>query len=1212
MSYSLLSPKDRDVKKGIFMKKTNSVNRRVNKSRTLKFETLETRELLAADLAQGGMLTAVTRSDALPTANWYDLSSSSLSPSGAEQELLEQINRFRTDPQGEIDRIFSVATSDSLVARNKLVNSAISLTDYPSGSIDTFLEEMRSISVSSPLAFNAALEKAAFSHSSSMKNRNDVSHLCSGEEPLAKRVAKAGFVNGSNDNGIISLSENIGGSFVESEGWSVASYIEAAFVVDWGVSSHTHRDSMVNAAYSEIGISIQQTGKSIGPYIVTCDFGTSVEGASVDGAYLLGVIYDDIDSDRFYDVGEGLSNVSVTIECLTGDNTGETVTVSSWTSGGYQLFLKNGSYKVTVEGNGMVNPITKTVSISNGINTKLDFLASEAGTIPPTLDLDVESEGNDVSVIFVEGSQEPYKVFTANNIKIVDPDSVTLTEAKISFEVRPDGEREMLDVMVADTDLKATFDAQTGEISITGTASVKDYEKVLSSLSYFNESELCDLTSRTVNISVYDGSNWSSEAVLTIEVQPTVLPNMTVQEMTAYEGDTGSKLVRFVVELDSPARLDVSFNFEVALGGTAIEGENFVVSVGDPITIAAGEKFGQIDCYVIGNYTPIKPEGLALVDGQYENPELNFFLSIVDVENAYLTNEDSLVKGTIFDDDSPIVLGVTDKYAFSNLPTDMGQRRYVFSLTSESSGIFTWDANALGLPESTKITVREACLESEPIVVSNPTKTGGNVQWFTDPSCEYWITVESEADLSTIVAKLLTITEDQLVLVDPLFDDSDNNLLTLMWEDDALVVGAGDVSWNLGNNYWKGLNFNSNRGDIECALEVSPFNSSSVISEDDSTSFWFGNEKAIATTGFSIYRFSGSDENETLKLMGTSGKDNLFYSNGSGSLLRSDGIMYMFNGINNVVIEGNGGNDSAVIEDSYWDDRFETSNDSLAMMGGGYALTAKYFSNVQVFFNKGGEDSYYATDSGDNVSAVISNNSSIFSGTYTFEDISQDVASAVDEENINTDPTSMPVSYVRIVSGVEQLILEPKESIGSVVLYGDNSSSSFFNAEVGSLVSYNTRNETTTTVSRVKSLVISNLNKDVDERFNVSLPSSYSSYVDGNNLVVIDKNTNWSLSIPNWKNVGDTPSSALFEAYVPEFNFDTSSGNRSTVIPQVKEQVEILDTSVAVDSSYIDLLFSDWSNVKNDISSQFIDYQFLDVFTVAHSLNEHDKNKKLF
>lgn len=35
-----------------------------------------------------------------------------------------------------------------------------------------------------------------------------------------------------------------------------------------------------------------QTTRSIGPYIVTCDFGTSVEGARTDGAYLLGVIYD--------------------------------------------------------------------------------------------------------------------------------------------------------------------------------------------------------------------------------------------------------------------------------------------------------------------------------------------------------------------------------------------------------------------------------------------------------------------------------------------------------------------------------------------------------------------------------------------------------------------------------------------------------------------------------------------------------------------------------------------------------------------------------------------------------------------------------------------------------------------------------------------------------------------------------------------------------
>ena len=119
------------------MKKSNSINKRVNRPHTLKFEVLESRELLSADGASGIENVLATEGE---TSSWYDLSSSNLNPTAIEQELLEQINRFRQDPQGELNRIFSVATSDSLVARNSLVNAAISLTSYPSDTLDVFYE----------------------------------------------------------------------------------------------------------------------------------------------------------------------------------------------------------------------------------------------------------------------------------------------------------------------------------------------------------------------------------------------------------------------------------------------------------------------------------------------------------------------------------------------------------------------------------------------------------------------------------------------------------------------------------------------------------------------------------------------------------------------------------------------------------------------------------------------------------------------------------------------------------------------------------------------------------------------------------------------------------------------------------------------------------------------------------------------------------------
>ena len=1194
--------------KDVAMKKSNSIDKRVNRPHALKFEVLESRELLSADGASGIENVFATEGE---TSGWYDLSSSNLNPTAIEQELLEQINRFRQDPQGELNRIFSVATADSLVARNSLVNAAISLTSYPSDTLDVFYEEFGSIITSDPLAFNSALESAAASHTSYMKSRNDISHQCTGEASLDKRVSKAGFVAGSNDAGVISVGENIGGSFIANGDWSVASYIQAAFAVDWGVPTHDHRDTLTNAAYSEIGISVQQTSKSVGPYLVTCDLGTSVTGARTDGGYLLGVVYDDLDGDVFYDVGEGLGGISVLIERL-DSSSGESVTVSSWESGGYQIFLANGSYRITVSGDGFSSAVTKMATISDGANVKLDFLTSDAGAGAPVVDLNGEDEGGDYTVVFTEGSEEPLTVFSPGGVAITDEDSLYLYGAKIIFGERPDAANETLDISVSGTDLEAAFEEQSGCITITGTGTIEEYEAAIESLLYFNSSELCTLTEHTLFISVYDGANWSADALLTVSIQPTKLPQMTVHELAVYEGDEDSKAVSFSVELDSPARLDVSFNFNVVPGGDAIEGESFVISKGDPIVIPAGETSATIECYIIGNYDALKPEGLAEIEGGYENPSTDFYLEIVDVENAYLTNENSLAKGTIYDDDSPIILGTTDGYSYpKTLSTDSGQRRYNFLLTPSSSGVFTWNADTLGLPEGTVLTVRENSLESDAIAVSKVTVKGGNVQWFADPDVEYWITVEADADFSSLAARLLAITDGKLVLVDPLFESEDTNLVELMWMDEDVEISVGDLFWDLGADFMSGSTFQTHRHDLEFGMRMPAFTGGSATSGDDSSVFEFDDQRGVTTVGFNAFVFSGSDENEELKLVGTSGNDYLYYSEGKGYFQRSDGKMYRFDGVNSVTIDGGGGEDNAYIEDSSSDDRMETTNGTLALYGGGYSLSTKSFSDVRVHFNKGGDDTYLASDTGDDLAASVSKTAIIFTGTFTPSD---ETAETGDESEVATK------SYVRTVDGVEHLILDPTESIGSVVLYGDNGSSSYLNSEVGSVSTVNTRAEITTEIRRVKSLVLSGLNPIIDERLTVQLPSEYRASVDGSYTVIVDQATGWSLSVPVWKNIGTGTSSVLDESLTVwnEVDATVPVNVSERAIPQCEGAPDKGTEEIVLDFACLDEAFAEWPGYddgQEEATSTFVmNLDFVnatadfDAFELAHTLKKKNRS----
>ncbi len=1075
-------------------------------------EDVESAPILVSDLQFSEEVYAETGEDYVEdigSSSWYALVSE-ISPSAEEHELLEQINRLRSDPCGELDRVFSYYDDEILVARNSLVNDAIKLNSYPKDSVESFIDMWTGMSSQAPLAFNPALEKAAASHSSYMKARNDVSHKCAGEDSLATRISKAGFDSGLENEGKIAVSENIGGCFSVNGDFSVASYMLAAFAVDWGVPTHEHLDAMMNAAYSEIGVSVLQTSKSIGPYIVTCDFGSSVEGVRTDGAYLLGVIYDDSDSDFFYDVGEGLGDIEIEIERQDGSGS-QIVTTSSWDSGGYQIFLLNGSYNITVSGDGFSASVTKSVTISDGVNAKLDFRTDEVGSTPPVVDLNGEGEeGIDLDVVFVEGTAEPVDVLADSNLAIIDGDSTCLYGAIIRFDNRPDGEAETLNVSLSGTELSANFSEQLGTITISGTGTLAEYEHVIASLTYSNSSETCDLAShRNILLSVYDGVYWSEEASLNISIKPTNLPSMTVHEATVYEGDEGTKIATFVVELDSPARLEVSFNFETQSGGSAVEGYDYVVSKGDPITIAPGETSAVIECYINGNYDALKPEGVQIVEDGFENPFTFFYLKIVDVENAFLTNEDSLVKGTIYDDDSPIILGATNEYSLArSLSTEAGDRRDVYNVSPETSGFYSLSADAIGAPVGTKITVREGSLESEIIADSVVVTTGGRVQWFADPGVEYWIVVESTSDVAQIDAKLLEISDENVVLVDPLLEDSAESLVKLMWVDDGLEMSIGEWTWNFNGDFWNGKSFKTELPEIDFVTELKPQSVNEFSETEDDISLKMGG-LSLSVSGFASYVTTGADNNEELTLYGTEGYDRLYYSGGSGSFQTSDGRTYAFNGVNKLTIDGRGGDDYAFIEDSMENDQLVTSNNSLTMNGGGFTATAINFSKSFIVFNKGGADEYIEEDSGDDVSVVLSSGSSITSGTY-------EATTSSEDESV------VPVSYSRTVIGVENYSLVPISTVGSVVLNDGGSVGIRLNAAVGSLEAFEQRSSRSTSINGAKSLSISGVHPFVDKSFVLSLPEEYSYAIDNDSVVVVDSTTGWTLTIPSWKFLADS------------------------------------------------------------------------------------------
>jgi hypothetical protein len=130
------------------------------------------------------------------------------------------------------------------------------------------------------------------------------------------------------------------------------------------MNSSDHRANILDTNYREIGVGFE-TGDYGGrdSAFVTQDF-----GKTDTSALLTGVAFDDKDGDRFYDPGEGLGGITVTVTTTDGAVIGSTTTMDA---GGYDIPLAAGTYNVTFSGGG-VSSIAQQVTIGSS-NVKVDL-----------------------------------------------------------------------------------------------------------------------------------------------------------------------------------------------------------------------------------------------------------------------------------------------------------------------------------------------------------------------------------------------------------------------------------------------------------------------------------------------------------------------------------------------------------------------------------------------------------------------------------------------------------------------------------------------------------------------------------------------------------------------------------------------------------------------------------------------------------------------
>lgn len=267
-------------------------------------------------------------------------------PTAEEQQILEYINRARSDANAEGQRL--AGTTDPRV---------VGAYNYFKIDLNKLKQQFSTYPSRPPLAFHRLLINSSHVHCEDMKKNNYQGHTGSDGSNPGVRIQRAGYGSLSN------YGENVA-AYSESP-W----HAHCGLNVDWGEQNQIdlgHRHNIMNfgskdIVYNEIGIgAITGAGNgAVGPLIVTQNFTNS------NVVYVLGVIYRDKNNNNFYDVGEGISGVTVT------PSRGNFYAITS-ESGGYAIPMTGvtGSVTLTASGNG-INEV-KSANVSNE-NIKVDF-----------------------------------------------------------------------------------------------------------------------------------------------------------------------------------------------------------------------------------------------------------------------------------------------------------------------------------------------------------------------------------------------------------------------------------------------------------------------------------------------------------------------------------------------------------------------------------------------------------------------------------------------------------------------------------------------------------------------------------------------------------------------------------------------------------------------------------------------------------------------
>jgi hypothetical protein len=243
-------------------------------------------------------------------------------------------------------------------------------------------------------------------------------------------------------------------------------------------------------------------------------------------------------------------------------------TVQAWADG----TATNNGWMITSAYNSSNNTFNSSEAAANQPRLSVTYITPTA----PGMDLDANNSsgatGNNYNGGFTEGTPARIADIDAT---ITAGNSTSMSGMKVTLNNRPNGASEVLSATTTGTNITASYNSATGELTLSGTDTLANYQQVLRSITYNNLSDNPDTAVRTLTVTVTDTYGQSAAATSTLTVTavndaPTV---STTGSSLGYTENAGAVVVDSGVTVNDADNTSLS-GATVRITGNYVNGQD--------------------------------------------------------------------------------------------------------------------------------------------------------------------------------------------------------------------------------------------------------------------------------------------------------------------------------------------------------------------------------------------------------------------------------------------------------------------------------------------------------------------------------------------------------------------------------------------------------------------------------------------------------------